>query len=204
MHFRDKDRRVWRLALTLGDVTRIRELTGVRVLARDAAETMGGKFGAVLWLLVEEQAQRVGVSRGSFLEAFQGDTTEATTAYFAALSAFLSPAPEKPAEAPAPGDSPTVPDPDLEAYAYELAGSVGVDPRPLTLRQLKWMAAGRHAAEVDRIDQAVRAAFLSGADYRAALTRNPHRPSPPPIPDGAHDLTLEEIQAKMAALAGGS
>lgn len=98
--FRDTENREWRLRLTAGLATRIREATGANVLlsaTREGLSKWDGyempldpeRFVAALWVLVERQAKDRGVTRDAFEDAFDEATyRQAHVAFYEMILSF--------------------------------------------------------------------------------------------------------------------
>jgi hypothetical protein len=95
--FKDGKGRDWHLSIDVFLVEEIEKRTEVRVdklLHKDGAGLLGllddpVKFVRVLWLLVEEQAEKLGVTPEDFGRALKGDPLDAAAeAFFEALVSF--------------------------------------------------------------------------------------------------------------------
>lgn len=98
--FKDTLGREWELSLTAGMATRIREVTGIPILLVATVEGVDNwrgaelpadpvKFVDALWLFVAKQAEKKGVTRSEFEDAFGEKTYEdAAAAYFDAVISF--------------------------------------------------------------------------------------------------------------------
>jgi len=82
--FTDKLKRKWYVNITLGDIRRVRNATGIdlNLLLKDPnvfTETLldPEKMGALLWILCEKQAEEQKVDVDSFCDGFDGPTLQA-------------------------------------------------------------------------------------------------------------------------------
>lgn len=149
MEFTDRRGRGWSLALDLGGAGRVRDLAGVDVLAS------GGGWGDrlmadpalvvdVMYAIAKPQCEARGVSSWKFGKALRRQVVS-DDAYLALVDAvtrfFPEPATDEESEEAdaAEGSGKKFGWTEL----YELAGFLGVDPRPFTLRDLFAMARGR-------------------------------------------------------------
>lgn len=93
--FTDRTGRTWNLALTLGDVKKIRADHGVGLGSRDDVKALTAlgcdpfKLGAVLWTLCESQAD--GMTPEQFADQFDGDALESALDALVAASIKLQP-----------------------------------------------------------------------------------------------------------------
>ena len=96
--FKDTAGRSWSLTITVGDVRRVRKATDVNLsaLAADGLKPLAAllsdpcKLVDVLFVLVAEQAGKLGVTDEQFGQSLAGDTLEAAAdAFVAALLAFF-------------------------------------------------------------------------------------------------------------------
>lgn len=95
--FADSEGREWDLSLNVGLVTKLRTDAGFELGKTTSAEKLGEAlfadpetFAKVLWVCVESQAEKKGVSGEAFAFALDGDTIEkATTALMLAIIDFF-------------------------------------------------------------------------------------------------------------------
>ena len=99
--FADAAGRKWSLSFTAADLTAIREGTGLTVgkMALDKlAEELSDpeQLVAVLWVLVEDQAAKVGLTPEQFARGLDGDAMEAATlGFWRAWADFCPPHPRR-------------------------------------------------------------------------------------------------------------
>lgn len=98
--FKDTAGREWRLRLTAGLATRIREATGRSILLSCTVEGIKQwegyslpdqpeKFVQALWLMIERQATAATITRDQFEDAFDPDTYRAAAAaYYDSILSF--------------------------------------------------------------------------------------------------------------------
>lgn len=142
MTFSDETGRRWSLRLTVRTLGRIR-----RVCGQDLGQVLWSESNSILtdlegyarlmWAIVRPQAQRADLSEQEFAERLTSLVmARSAVALEAAVIEFM---PES-----RDADEETERQiPDLERLSWELAGAVGIDPRPYTMRQLVQMVRGR-------------------------------------------------------------
>lgn len=141
--FVDRHGRTWEVGLTVGDLPAVRRAAGAdlgALLWGDGPPLWGDPdlLAAVLLAVVRP----AGVTAEDFLDGLDGPAAgRAAEALAAAIDEFLP----LPSDVPDSGGraAPDAGPPDLEKRADELAGIVGIDPRPHTLRRLYRMAIER-------------------------------------------------------------
>lgn len=137
--FKDSTGRTWRLTIDVAALMRVRDLAGLDVLATDGATLAQivyhpTDFADVLLSLLDAD--------DSLLDALDGDAlARAAEAFTAELTSFFPP--PSPSKRLAAASKPA----DPWRTLYRLAGILGVDPGPFTLRQLADMADGRRRSE---------------------------------------------------------
>lgn len=146
MHFRDRRGREWCLGLTIVDAQRLRRDLGLDLMDPGGAWMAEMDDNAValvdaMYLIAEPQCVERRIKPERFARLLRPCFPEAHAALVAALVDFFPPAPDKP-KAEANDD-----DGDGETFGWrqlwQYAGYLGVDPRPLSLRELCWMMEGR-------------------------------------------------------------
>ena len=95
--FRDAEGREWKLSLTVGMVTRLRTDAGFELGKASSADRLGEMLFAnpetvarVLWVMIERQAEPLGVTPEAFADGLDGPTIEAaSTAILEAIIDFF-------------------------------------------------------------------------------------------------------------------
>ena len=96
--FKDKSGREWTIEMSIGDLKRVRETTGVNLMELTVGEAPPvfeivndiDKQLAIVWALIEEQATEAGLTEAQFLKAMNGKAAfDATCALWDQISEFL-------------------------------------------------------------------------------------------------------------------
>lgn len=95
--FADSEGREWDLSLNVGLVSKLRTDAGFELGKTTSAEKLGEAlfadpetFAKVLWVCIQQQAEKKGIDPNSFAFALDGDTIEkATTALMLAIIDFF-------------------------------------------------------------------------------------------------------------------
>jgi len=179
--FRDSKGRLWTVAIDVAAVERVRGIVGVDLI--DAVS--GGLLAKlavdpalvanILYALCMDQADRRGVSDAAFGKLLVGKQalTDAAAALKDELLGFF-PVPRPGAAKRTDNKRPAPTSAEIREMIWQAAGKVGVDPGPLTLRELLEMAEARGAEEWRRTSSLL--AMLFNAH------RDPRR-SDPAVPD---------------------
>jgi hypothetical protein len=185
------------MRLTTGDLCRVRDLTGLNL----AFVTRGTDWvDDVLADPARLAAVLAAVGRGESARQLDGAALGAALAELAGALVAWFPEPRPPRadgdEKPAPGDF------DGLELAAQLAGICGVDPNPLTLRQLAAMADGRQRSDWQKVATAVCLVV------NRTISRKPISPKQV-IPEAFHpraepapDVSDEELAAGWAKFDG--
>lgn len=150
--FADRTGREWTVALSVGHLA---DLRAVGFLIDDYVRSGDGPdkllelpprvLGSALWVLCGPQAVAAGVSPQTFGAELANDVSAAAEALAAAVVEFMPTFQDyfglaiESVEGLTPEDLGL----DLERECWEMAGVVGIDPRPFTYRQLFRMHKGR-------------------------------------------------------------
>lgn len=176
--FRDNRGRLWTLAIDVAAVDRVRGVVGVdlieavtgTLLARLAADP--SMVVDVLYAACIVQADRRGVSDAAFGKAMTGKGRLAAAAAVLRdelLDFFPAPCPGEAAEERAKDVTPA----EVRELIWRAAGVLGLDPGPLTLRQLVAMSNCRGESEWKRTGSVLAMLFNAHRDPRRTDPASP-------------------------------
>jgi hypothetical protein len=201
--FRDNQGRIWTVAIDVAAVRRVRGVVGVDLFEAIHSNLLS-RFGSDLALLTNvlyavclPQADLRGMTDEDFGAALTGKgiLLAAAEALDGDILAFFpSPRPG----APKPKINRPVPtSAEIWEMIYQAAGKVGVDPGPLTLRELLEMAEARGAEEWRRTSSLLAMLFNAHRDPRRS---NPAMPDDynPHARRNEDQAQLLKIPSKMA------
>lgn len=160
--FKDSNGRTWILAVTIAGVERVEALTGICLIDSKGDPMHRLADDAVLltdtlYALCKDEATAAGIGREQFELGFNGAALrEAFKALTADLLNFFPEPTENEAGSHARNPWQVV---------YQLAGVAGVNPGPMTLRELGWMSEGRDRTQW-RHTSAILAQVVNSNPYR--------------------------------------
>jgi len=176
--FRDNRGRLWTVAIDVAAVERVRGIVGVDLIEAVSGGLMA-RFAADLALVVDvlyavclDQADRRGVSDAAFGKALIGKDrlANAASALRGELLDFF-PSARDGANKDRAAKVPTAD--EIRGLIWRSAGVVGVDPGPLTLRQLLAMADARGHDEWQRTASVLAMLFNAHRDPRRTDPASP-------------------------------
>ena len=155
--FTDAKGRSWEIELNIRQMKRVRDILGVDLvnviqtrsdgsIATDTIDRVANDpilLCDILWVLCEQQAKLAGVTDDDFGSSLAGDSIETATRAFLDELVDFFPGARRGGRRGARKPGVRGADEDALESAWRLAGIAGVDPGPLTLRELGLMADGR-------------------------------------------------------------